>query len=132
MDKLKKETIFKILPLVILYFLFIVTFLTNSDYEAIITITAAIPFTVYIFNKDPKLELVLRRVLYAFIAGLLAYIISLFLIDYNWFLFCQRNYYAESTWEIFKWNQFFIYDLKYLIYIGIIFLAIKNKDGDNK
>ncbi|MEI7424820.1 MAG: hypothetical protein WCK10_01730 [Candidatus Staskawiczbacteria bacterium] len=127
MPKSIKEIIFKILPLIVLYILFIVMFLANSDYEYIITLTAAIPFVVYIFNKDPKIELILRRVLYAFVAGLVVYIISRCIMDYNWFLFCQRNYYAESAWGIFKWNKFFIYDLKYLIYIGIIFLAVRSK-----
>lgn len=127
MTNLIKATISKFLPLVILYLLFIATFLGNSDYEAIITLTAAIPLAVYIFNKDSKVERVLRYILYVFAAGLIIYIINLFLIDYNWFLFCQRNYYAESIWGIFKWNNFFIYDLKYLVYIGVIFLVLKDK-----
>lgn len=127
MNNLTKKTISKFLPLIILYIIFIATFLGNGNYESIITLTAAIPLIVYIFNKNPKIEKKLRYVLYLFSLGLLVYLITLLIGDYRWFSFCLRNYYNETPWNILKWNQFFIYDLKYLIYIGIIFLALKNK-----
>lgn len=103
------------------------TFLGNGDYETIIILTASIPFIVYIFNKDPKIEKILRYVLYLFIIGLIIYLIDLFTVSYSWFSFCLRNYENATVWNALKWNWFFIYNLKYLIYIGILFLAVKNK-----
>ena len=103
------------------------TFLGNGDYETIIILTASIPFIVYIFNKDQKIEKILRYVLYLFIIGLIIYLIDLFTVSYSWFFFSLRNYDNATVWGVLKWNWFFIYNLKYLIYIGIIFLAIKNK-----
>ena len=125
--KITKTIILKTLPLIILYFLFIIKFLNNIDYEAIIILTASIILAIYIFNKDKKIEKVLCYILYLFIAGFIIYLINLFFISYDWFYFCSRNYYNETTFSILKNNQFFIYNFKYLIYIGIIFLAIKNK-----
>lgn len=127
MNAILKSFVIKLLPLIIFYLCFVAILLNGSNYEVIITLTAVIPLVVYIFSKDPKIELILRWVLYIFAIALVVYLISLLMMDYRWFGFCQRNYYAESYWGILKWNQFFIYDLKYLIYIGIIFLALKNK-----
>lgn len=133
MNQLIKTNVTKFLPLVILYLLIMVMFLGESSYEAMITITAAIPLVVYIFNKDVKVAVVLKCLLYIFSAALIFYLYNLIMIDTNWFYFCQRNYYAESTWGILKWNNFFVNDLKYLIYLGVIFLAIKtNHVGDEK
>lgn len=127
MNKLTKEIVFKFLPLIILYLLITVMFLEKSEFEFMITLTASIPLIVYIFNVNPKVEKILRYVLYVFSFGLLIYLITLLPSDYRWFLFCLRNYYNETIWSTLKWNQFFIYDLKYLIYLGIIVLAVKNK-----
>lgn len=133
MNQLIKTSVTKLFPLAVLYLLIMVMFLGESSYEAMITITAAIPLVIYIFNKDVKVATVLKGLLYIFSAGLIVYLYNLLLIDTNWFYFCQRNYYAESTWGILKWNNFFINDLKYLIYLGVIFLAIKtNHVGDEK
>jgi len=122
-----KQLFFKVLPLIIIYLLFIATFLGESNYEAIIALTASIPLIFYVFNKDLKIEKILLYILYVFAVALFIYFITLIINDYHWFSFCLRNYYNETIWSTFKWNQFFIYDLKYLIYIGVIFLAIKNK-----
>lgn len=65
-----KTIISKFLPLVILYMLIMVMFLENNDYESIITITLSIPLVIYIFNKDPKVEFILRRILYVLTVGL--------------------------------------------------------------
>lgn len=127
MDKITKEIILKFLPLAILYLLIMVMFLAKSEFEFIITLTASIPFTIYILNTNSKIEKILRYILYVFGLGLSIYLITLLQGDYRWFLFCLRKYFNETVWSTLKWNQFFVYDLKYLIYIGIIVLAIKNK-----
>ena len=127
MIKLTQTTIYKISPLIILYSFFMITFLNKSDYEAIIALTASIPLIVYIFNKNPKVEKILRYVLYLFIIGLIIHLINLFTVSCSWFSFCLRNYDNATVWSVLKWNWFFIYNFKYLIYIGIIFLALKNK-----
>jgi|GEM_PF-2054591 len=132
MNKSIKAKITKLSPLIIVYFLFLIKFISNLDYEAVIVLIALIPLIVYIFNKDPKIERILRYFLYLSVAGLAVYIYDLFLMAQHWFFFCIRNYadgdYSIATiWSFLKSVQFYIYDLKYLIYVGIIFLAIKNK-----
>ena len=132
MNKSIKAKIIKLSPLIIVYFLFLIKFISNLDYEAIIILIVLIPLIVYIFNKDLKIERILRYFLYLSIAGLAVYIYNLFLMAQHWLSFCIRNYangdYSLATiWSFLKSVQFYIYDLKYLIYVGIIFLAIKNK-----
>lgn len=39
---------------------------------------------------------------------------------------------GENTWDIFIQSGIFQVDLKVLFYLGIIYLAIKNKDKINK
>lgn len=38
----------------------------------------------------------------------------------------KRTAYNENMGSILKWNQYFYYHFQYLIYIGIILLAVKN------
>jgi len=121
-----KKQFIKIFPLVLLYLCFILLFLSNSNYESIITLTASIPLASYIFTKNLKAKLILKYVLYTFAIALIIYVINLLISDYHWFQSSQRIFYSENIWDIVKWNQFFIYDLKYLIYLGIIFLSINN------
>lgn len=127
MSNIKKTIIFKFLPLVILYLVVMAMFLGNSNYESILTITLSIPLVIYIFNKNPKVEFVLRWILYIVAIGLVLYLVNLFLMDYRFFSFMKRTAYNENTVSIFKWNQYFYYHFQYLVYIGIIFLAVRNK-----
>ena len=122
-----KQTIYKILPLIILYVFLMIIFLDRSDYEIMFTLTAAIPFIAYIFNKDPKIERVLRYVLYLLIIYLIIRLKGLFSLSYSWMLFCLSYYEDATVWDVLKWEWFFICYLQYLIYIGIVFLAVKHK-----
>lgn len=117
----------KIIPLILLYLCLVALFIENLNYEAIITLTAGIPLLVYIFNKDLKIELILRWVLYVIGVGVIIYITQLFSSGYHWSLFCQRY----SDWCASRWEGFFYQDLKYLIYLGVIFLAVRNKKYGN-
>jgi len=118
--------IIKIIPLILLYFCFLALFLNSANYEAIITLTLSIPLIIYIFNKDPKVEFILRWILYILAIGLVVYVVNLFLMDYRLFSFMKRTAYNENTGSILKWNQYFYYHFQYLIYMGIILLALKN------
>ncbi len=120
------------IPLILLYLCFITLFLSSLNYEAIITLTASIPLIVYIFNKDSKVEFILRWILYAFVIGLIIYVANLFITDHRFFSFIKRNGYNESTSGILKWNQYFYYHFQYLVYIGITFLALKIKKVTNR
>lgn len=73
-----RALISKFLPLVIFYLLVIVILFVQGDYESIITLTVTTIPIIYIFNKNPKIELVLRWVLYIFIALLFMVIADLF------------------------------------------------------
>jgi len=138
MFKLKKATVYKILPLAILYLLFIISFLGNSDYKSIIVLTAAIPLSLYVFTEDGKLKEYLQYLLYFFIAGLLIYWIF-FSYGWIWSLFhgyfafsgysCFfRGCYGETGWNIFIQSGLFQEDFMVLFYLGVIYLAIKNKN----
>jgi len=138
MNKLSKATIYKILPLAILYLLFIISFLGNGDYKSIIILTAAIPLAIYIFTEDNKLKKYLQYVLYLFVVGLVIYWIFW---SYGWVWSMFHGYfslpgsscfftgcYGETGWNVFIQSGFFQGDLKVLFYLGIIYLAIKNKN----
>lgn len=134
----KNNLLIKILPLAILYLLFIISFLRNSDYELLIVLIAAIPLIAYIFTEDSKLKKYLQYVLYLFIIGIVIYWIF---GSYGWVWSLFHGYfsfpgstcyftgcYGETGWNIFIQSGFFLGDLKVLFYLGIIYLAIKNKN----
>ncbi len=138
MNKLSKATIYKILPLAILYLLFIISFLGNSDYKSIIILTAAVPLAIYIFAEDSKLKRYLQYVLYLFVAGLVIYWIF---GSYGWVWSLFHGYfslpgsrcfftgcYGETGWNIFIQSGLFQGDFMVLFYLGVIYLAIKNKN----
>jgi len=137
MFKLSKATIYKILPLVILYLLFIISFLGNSDYKSIIILTAAIPLVIYIFTEDDKLKKYLQYLLYIFIAGIIVY----WILESSWFMGIYYGFpvfsgfscfftgcYGETGWDIFIQSSLFQIDFMVLFYIGVIYLTIKNKN----
>ncbi len=138
MLKLSKATIHKLLPLAILYLLLIISFLGNSDYELLIILIAAVPLIVYIFTEDNKLKKYLQYVLYLFVAGIVTYWI---LGSYGWVWSIFHGYftfswpscfftgcYGETGWNVFIQSGVFQGDLKVLFYLGVIYLAIKNKN----
>ena len=138
MLKLSKATIHKLLPLAILYLLLIISFLENSDYELLIVLIAAVPLIVYIFTEDNKLKKYLQYVLYLFVAGIVTYWIF---GSYGWVWSIFHGYfslpwsscfvtgcYGETGWNVFIQSGIFQGDLKVLFYLGIIYLAIKNKN----
>ena len=138
MFKLSKFTIYKLLPLVILYLLLIISFIGRSDYEYLIVLIAAIPLIAYIFTEDSKLKKYLQYVLYLLAAGIIAYWVfwSYGLIwgmfngyfSFPWQPCFFSGCHGENTWEIFIESAIFQVDLKILFYLGIIYLAIKNKN----
>ena len=138
MLKLSKTTIYKLLPLVILYLLLMISFLGRSDYEYLIVLMAAIPLIAYIFTEDNKLKKYLQYVLYLFTAGIIAYWVfwsygwvwSIFHGDFTLSgLSCfYKGCYGETGWNLFIQSGLFQGDLKVLFYLGIIYLAIKNKN----
>ncbi len=138
MFKLSKAIIYKILPLAILYLLFIIYFLGNGDFELLIVLIAAIPLIAYIFTDDSKLKKYLQYILYLFIVGLVIYWIF---GSYGWVWSMFHGYfslpgstcyftgcYEETGWNVFIQSGLFQGDLKVLFYLGIIYLAIKNKN----
>ena len=137
MQEFSKRIFIKILPLIILYLLFIITFLNNSDYESLIVSLAIIPLIIFIFTNNSKLKKYLKYLLYLFIAGIIIYWITsssgvLNGLLYGYFglsgsscLFTGCN--GQTGWEIFTQSALFTVDLKILFYIGVIFLALKNK-----
>ncbi|MFA5163247.1 MAG: hypothetical protein WC441_01835 [Patescibacteria group bacterium] len=138
MFKLSKATIYKILPLAILYLLLIISFLGRSDYEYLIVLIAAIPLVAYIFTEDGKLKKYLQYVLYIFVAGIIVYWIfgsygwvwSIFhgYFTFSWPSCFFTGCYGETGWNVFIQSGIFQGDLKVLFYLGIIYLAIKNKN----
>jgi len=122
-----KKQLTKLIPLILLYLSTMALLLMGSNYELIITITASVPLIVYMFNKNTKIDRILKYILYIFVATLLVYLINRLIWDYRWLQASQDIFHFESEWSALRWNQFFIYDLKYLIYIGIIFLAVRSK-----
>lgn len=138
MLKLRKATIYKLLPLAILYLLLVISFLGNSDYELLIVLIAVIPLIAYIFTEDNKLKKYLQYVLYLFVAGIIAYWIfgsygwvwSIFhgYFTFSWPSCFFTGCYGETGWNVFIQSGFFQGDLKVLFYLGIIYLAIKNKN----
>jgi len=138
MFKLSKTTIQKILPLIILYFLFFVSFLENSNYELLIVLIATVPLITYIFTEDRKLKKYLQYILYLFVAGIMAYWIfgsygwvwSIFhgYFTFPWSSCFFMGCYGETGWNVFIQSGVFQGDLKVLFYLGIIYLAIKNKN----
>lgn len=138
MLKLSKATIYKLLPLAILYLLLIISFLGRSDYEYLIVLIAAIPLIAFIFTEDSKIKKYLQYVLYFFVAGIVAYWVfgSYGLIwgmfngyfSFPWQSCFFDGCYGENTWDIFIQSGIFQVDLKILFYLGIIYLAIKNKN----
>ncbi len=138
MLKLSKATIYKLLPLAILYLLLIISFLGRSDYEYLIVLIAAIPLIAYIFTEDNKLKKYLQYVLYLFVAGIIAYWIfgsygyvwSIFhgYFTFSWPSCFFTGCYGETGWNLFIQSGIFQGDLKVLFYLGIIYLAIKNKN----
>lgn len=138
MFKLSKATIYKILPLAVLYLLFLISFLGNSDYELLIVLIATIPLIAYIFTEDGKLKKYIQYVLYLFVAGIIAYWIfgsygyiwSIFngYFTFSWPSCFFTGCYGESGWNLFIQSGLFQGDLKVLFYLGIIYLAIKNKN----
>lgn len=141
MLKLSKATIYKLLPLAVLYFLLIISLLGNSDYELLIVLIAAIPLIAYIFTEDGKLKKYLQYVLYLFVAGIIAYWIFgsygyIWSIFHGYFTFSWPSCfftgcYGETGWNVFIQSGVFQGDLKVLFYLGIIYLAIKNKNRIN-
>lgn len=138
MLKLSKSTIYKFLPLAIIYLLLIISFLGNSNYELLIVLIAALPLIAYIFTEDSKLKKYLQYVLYFFVAGIIAYWIF---GSYGWVWSLFHGYfslpgsrcfftgcYGETGWNIFIQSGLFQGDLKVLFYLGIIYLVIKNKN----
>jgi len=137
MNKATKDLIYKILPLAIIYLLFIITFLNNSDYESLIVVLTTIPLIIYIFTNNSKLKNYLKYLLYFFIVGIIIYWITsssgvLNGVLYGYFglsgsscIFTGCD--GRTGWEIFTQSALFTVDLKILFYIGIIFLALKNK-----
>lgn len=138
MFKLFKTTIQKILPLIILYFLFFVSFLENSNYELLVVLIAIVPLITYMFTEDRKLKKYLQYVLYLFVIGIMAYWIFgsygwIWSIFHGYFTFSWPSCfftgcYGETGWNVFVQSGFFQGDLKVLFYLGIIYLAIKNKN----
>jgi len=138
MLKLSKATIHKLLPLGILYLLLIISFLGKSDYELLTVLIAAVPLIVYIFTEDNKLKKYLQYVLYLFAAGIIAYWIfgsygwvwSIFhgYFTFSWPSCFFTGCYGETGWNVFIQSGVFQGDLKVLFYLGIIYLAIKNKN----
>lgn len=130
----------KILPLAILYFLLLVTFLGNSDYESLIVLVAAIPLIIYIFTNNADLKKYLQYVLYLFIAGIVVYWITssygvLNSVLYGYFglggFSCFfTGCHGETGWNLFTQSALFTVDLKILFYLAIIFLSIKNKNRE--
>ena len=138
MFKLSKVKIYKFLSLAILYLLLIISFLEKSNYEMLIVLIAAIPLIAYIFIEDGKLKKYLQYVLYLFVAGIFVYWIfwsygwvwSIFHGDFTLSgLSCfYTGCYGETGWNLFIQSGLFQGDLKILFYLGIIYLAIKNKN----
>lgn len=132
----------KILPLSILYFLLLVTFLGNSDYESLIVLIAAIPLIIYIFTSNPKLKKYLQYVLYLFIAGIVIYWITssygvLNGVLYGYFglggFSCFfTGCHGETGWNLFTQSALFTVDFKILFYLAVIFLSIKNNNRELK
>jgi len=138
MFKLSKATFYKLLPLAILYLLLIISFFGNSDYELLIVLIAAIPLIAYIFTEDGKLKKYLQYVLYLFVVGIIAYWIfgsygyiwSIFhgYFSFSWPSCFFTGCYGETGWNVFIQSGVFQGDLKVLFYLGVIYLAIKNKN----
>jgi hypothetical protein len=116
----------------------IINFLGNSNYEALIASLAALPLIVYIFNNDSIVKKYLQYVLYFIVAGLVIYWIFasygiVWSIFHGYFSFsgfsCFFNgCYGETGSDLFLQSGIFLGDFKVLFYLGIIFLAIKNKN----
>jgi hypothetical protein len=138
MSTIKKSLVIKLLPLIILYLLFIISFLGNSDYKSIIILTAVIPLAIYILTENSKLKRYLQYLLYFFIAGLVTYWVfgSYGLIwgmfngyfPFPWQSCFFDGCYGENTWNMFIQSGLFQVDLMISLYLGIIYLAIKNKN----
>lgn len=138
MFKLFKNTIYKILPLVILYLLLIISFLGNGDYKSIIILTAVIPLSLYIFTEDNKLKKNVQYLLYFIATGIVIYWVfgsyglvwSLFhgYFTFSGFSCFFTGCYGETGWNIFIQSGLFQGDLMSLFYLGVIYLAIKNKN----
>lgn len=132
-----KSFIFKIIPLAVLYLLAIINFLGSSNYEALVVSLAALPLVIYIFNNDSVLKKYLQYLLYLMIIGIIFYwtrdsygwIGSLFsgYFSFSGFSCFFTGCYSETGWNVFTQSALFTVDLKILFYIGIIFLALKNK-----
>lgn len=120
-----KNRLIKLISLIYLYFSIVFLWMTSGDFEAIITMTAAIPLIVYMFNKDPKVTRVLKYILYIFSVVLAVYAIAIFIRDYRWSEFLKYIPY-DGGFGIIESNFVSIQALQYLVYIGIIFLVIKN------
>lgn len=140
MFKTTKSWIIKILPLAILYFLLLVTFLGNSDYESLVILMAAIPLIIYIFTNNTDLKKYLQYVLYLFIVGIVIYWITssygvLNGVLYGYFGFGGFSCFftgchGETGWNLFTQSALFTVDLKILFYLAVIFLSIKNKNRE--
>lgn len=128
----------KVLPLVVLYFLLIISFLGNGDYKSIIILTAVIPLSLYIFTEDNKLKKNLQYLLYFIAAGIVIYwafgsyglVWSLFhgYFTFSGFSCFFSGCYGETGWNIFIQSGLFQGDLMSLFYLGVIYLAVKNKN----
>ncbi|MEI6529008.1 MAG: hypothetical protein WCN88_01210 [Candidatus Falkowbacteria bacterium] len=128
----------KILPLIILYLLFIISFLGNSDYELLIVLLAAIPLIIYIFTENGNLKKYLQYLLYLFIIGIIfywvkdsyGYVWSIFngYFSFSWPSCYFAGCYGETGRNVFIQSGVFYGDLKVIFYLGVIYLAIKNKN----
>ena len=137
MTKTIKIWLLKLFPLIIIYLLFLIKFIGNSDYESFIVLLAALPLTIYIFTENIKLKKNLQYLLYFFIVGIIIYWVFasyglIWGIFNGQFMFSGfscffTGCYGETGWGLFTQSALFTVDLKVLLYLAVIFLAIKNR-----
>jgi len=142
MFKVSKKTIYNFLPLTILYLMFLISFLENGNYELLIVLIATIPLIAYIFTENSKFKKYLQYVLYLFFIGIIFYWIfgsygwmwSLFhgYFSFSGFSCYFTGCYGQTGWNIFIQSGLFQVDLKVVFYLGVIYLAIKNKNRIKK